>query len=131
VAEAAVAAVMALMLVIAVEEVAVERVGPSATFSYWRGGKGDHEVDIVEESQTGIMPFEVKYTQGMVQAKDLKGMTVFCEERGIARGSVMTREMSDFGALSLPHAASAKVSPVVMRVPAPLACLWLSQLQAR
>jgi len=111
------------------KHVMARHVVSSAKFSYWRGGKSDHEVDIVEESQTGITPFEVKYTQGTVQAKDLKGMNMFCEERGIAQGYVMTREMSDFGSLAFPHAASASVSPVVMRIPAPLACLWLSQPQ--
>lgn len=109
------------------KHVFARHVASSATFSYWRGGKGDHEVDIVEESPTGVLPFEVKYTQGMVQAKDLKGMATFCAEREVAQGFVMTREMSDFGPLSLPHAASAKVPPVAMRVPAPLACFWLSQ----
>ncbi|MCL2648268.1 MAG: ATP-binding protein [Phycisphaerales bacterium] len=102
----------------------------NAKLSYWRG-KGDHEVDLVEESQDVVLPFEVKYTQGMVKVKDLKGMSVFCEERGITQGFVVSREMSDFGGLTLPASKSAKNAPVIMRVPVPLACYWLSQLQTR
>jgi hypothetical protein len=87
--------------------------------SYWRSAKGEQEVDIVEEAPTGVQPFEVKYTRGTVRSKDLKGIASFCQQRGVARAWVLTREASDFGPLPLGHT-------VAMRVPAPLACLWLS-----
>ena len=39
----------------------------SVGFSYWRG-KQDYEVDVVAEIDSGIVPFEVKYTQSAVQS---------------------------------------------------------------
>ena len=97
----------------------------SARFAYWRGGKGGEEVDIVEQSSEGLMPFEVKYTQGAVQAGDFKGMASFCAERRIPRGCVMTRDMGDFGLLSLP---AGKTVATLLRIPTPLACLWLGSV---
>jgi len=99
-----------------------------ARFSYWRGGQGDHEVDIVQESRAEALPIEVKYTQGTVQPRDLQGMALFCEKRGVARGCVITRDIADFGPLPIPCAQAPKAHPAAMRVPAPLACFWLSQM---
>jgi len=99
----------------------------SAALSYWRGGRGEYEVDLVEESPGGLMPFEVKYTQGFVRPSDLKGMAAFCAQKKIARGYVLTRDMSDFGPLTLPHEGKNAMAPTVLRIPAPLACYWLSQ----
>jgi len=95
-----------------------------ASLSYWRGGKGENEVDIIEESEGDLTPFEVKYTQGLVQPNDLKGMAILCEEKKIARGYAITREMSDFGLLDQPKEWTN--APEILRIPASLACFWLS-----
>ena len=101
-----------------------------AALSYWRGGRGEHEVDFVEEGPNGLTPFEVKYTQGSVQPDDLKGMTLFCAERKLDLGCVITRDMGDLGLLALPVKNGKKTAGSTMvRVPAPLACYWLSQGQ--
>jgi len=97
-----------------------------AVLSYWRDGKSGHEVDLVLASQGEVQPVEVKYTRGTAQPKDLKGMAAFCRERGLTRGWVITRETSDFGPLWLPCSPQAKAHLAVMRIPASLACWWLS-----
>ena len=106
------------------KHVCAHRTRTSATFSYWRSGRGEYEVDIVEEGPEGLMPYEVKYTQGLAQPSDLKGMSVLCRERHLARGCVFTRDMGDFGPLALP--AGADHTAIALRIPAPLGCFWLS-----
>ena len=99
----------------------------SGTLSWWRGGCGEHEVDFVEESPDGLMPFEVKCTQEMVQNSDLKGMAIVCGERKFKLGCIITRDMGDIGLLALPVNGGKKSEEV--RIPALLACWWLSQSQ--
>ena len=101
----------------------------SIGFSYWRG-KQDYEVDIVADVRSGIVPFEVKYTQSAVQLEDLKGLRQLCEEKDVARAYVVTGDMADFEVLPLAgqHSKSDSSShPAVLKIPAPLACYWLSQ----
>jgi uncharacterized protein len=101
----------------------------SIGFSYWRG-KQDYEVDIIAESPTGLIPFEVKYTQGVVQPDDLKGLRQLCEEKHTARGYVITGDMADFEVLSLVcrrGKSDSDSSAAILKIPAPLACFWLSQ----
>jgi hypothetical protein len=92
-------------------------------FSYWRGRK-DREVDIVAEVRGRLVPFEVKYSHQHTGAGDLKGLVDFCTEKKLARGYVVTREMSDFGVLPLDD-TPAKTR--LLKIPAPLACYWLGQ----
>lgn len=99
------------------------------SLSYWRGGRGEQEVDFVTEDDTGLTPFEVKYTQSSVQPGDLKGMALFAEQREVNRGVVVTRDTSGLGLLSLPIKGGKKPAALtVIRLPAPLACYWLSQV---
>jgi predicted AAA+ superfamily ATPase len=93
----------------------------SIRFSYWKGKK-DHEVDIVAEIPNDMVPFEVKYTHSRVGPSDVKGMIELCQQKGLKRGYVITRELSDFELLA-PHAAAAEI----LKIPAPLACFWLSR----
>lgn len=105
----------------------------SVGFSYWRDSR-DREVDIVAEFAGSIIPFEVKYTQGDVAPDDLRGLQKLLAEHDVGRAYVITREATSFGPLELPlHRRGKKVveKQTVMRVPAPLACLWLSQVELR
>ena len=52
---------------------------------------------------------------------------ILCEEKEIPRGSVITREISDFGVMELPG----KVAASILKIPAPLACYWLSRSEGR
>jgi predicted AAA+ superfamily ATPase len=103
------------------------QVHTNVTFAYWRGGNNAQEVDLIELRPESLTPYEVKYTQGKVQAHDLKGMALFCAQRACPQGYVFTRDMGDFGLLPLPTTASTNTGPMLLRIPAPLACLWLSQ----
>jgi uncharacterized protein len=88
-------------------------------FSYWRG-KRDHEVDLVAEVAGELIPFEVKYRAQHTGARELKGLLELCQAKRIARGYVVTKSLDDFGPLKdLP------ADTQVMRVPAPLLCLWM------
>jgi len=45
----------------------------------------------------------------------------------IPRGYVITRETSDFGVVAFPG----KVAAAILKIPAPLACYWLSRSEGR
>ncbi len=95
----------------------------SMGFSYWRGRK-DQEVDIIADLEGQRVPFEVKYRNQHTEPADLKGLAQFCTQRKIDRGYVITKELDDFGPLVL---ADTSASTRILKVPAPLACYWLSR----
>ncbi len=99
--------------------------GAHVGFSYWRGKK-DAEVDIVAEVEGRIIPFEVKYRGTHTGLADLAGIRSFCAEKGVNRGYVITRRMTDFGVMR-------QDGIELLKIPAPLACFWLgdSELQGR
>lgn len=96
------------------------------SFTYWRGRKS-LEVDILAEVNLRLIPFEVKYSRSDVQESDLKGLRLLCAEKEIPRGYVITRQISDFGVVTFPG----KVEAAILKIPAPLACYWLSRLEGR
>ena len=104
----------------------------SVGFSYWRG-KQDREVDIVAEVQGELIPFEVKYSGSIVRVEDLKGLRMLCDQKQISRAYVVTRDMADFEVCKISvkaqSADAAASGTSVLKIPAPLACYWLSQLE--
>jgi predicted AAA+ superfamily ATPase len=95
----------------------------SPDFSYWHAkSKKTLEVDILAELPDGIVPFEVKYSQGRVGPGDVKGLVELCKEKQIKRGYVITRDLTDFELLT-DHDSGAEI----LKLPAALACYWLSQ----
>jgi predicted AAA+ superfamily ATPase len=96
------------------------------SFAYWRGRK-NLEVDILAEAHLQVIPFEVKYSRSLVQESDLKGLRILCQEKEIPRGYVITREISDFEVMTFPG----KVETAILKIPAPLACYWLSRSEGR
>jgi predicted AAA+ superfamily ATPase len=92
-------------------------------FSYWRGKKG-HEVDLLAEVKGRLIPFEVKYRGQNTSASDLKGIREFCVTKKVKQGYVITRELSDFGILSLEEEG---FEFQLLKIPAPLACYWLGR----
>jgi predicted AAA+ superfamily ATPase len=97
--------------------------GVNVGFSYWRGKK-DVEVDIVAEVEGRLVPFEVKYRGQSTGASELKGMREFCRTKKVARGYVVTRQLSDFGILRLNEGGQ---EIELLKIPAPLACYWLGR----
>ena len=96
----------------------------SVSFNYWRGKK-DHEVDIiVTMGGYRLVPFEVKYRSQATGLSELQGMQQFCAEKKVARGYVITKEMTDFGLLSMREEGG---GATVVKIPAPLACYWLGR----
>ena len=95
----------------------------SVAFNYWRGKK-DYEVDIVVTLAGRLVPFEVKYRSQATGLRELKGMQQFCEERKVARGYVITKEVTDFEVLAL---GGSIPGAKVVKIPAPLACYWLGR----
>ncbi|MBI1902072.1 MAG: DUF4143 domain-containing protein [Planctomycetia bacterium] len=93
----------------------------SIGFSYWKGKKG-HEVDIVAEVGGEIVPFEVKYESNRIGPSHVKGLVEFCKEKQVERGYLICREPLEFEPLTA-HGASAQI----LKIPAPLACFWLSE----
>lgn len=97
----------------------------SIAFSYWRNRAGN-EVDIIADSGSRLVPFEVKYRNTQTAASSLKGLIRFCEERKVERAYVITKNMEDLGILDLPT----KIGRVsALKVPAPLACYWLGRAE--
>ncbi len=92
-------------------------------FSYWRGKK-DHEVDLVAEVGSEIIPFEVKYRSRSPSPADLKGLFEMAHQKQLERAYVVTKETDDIGVLA------SKASPVaIMRIPAPLLCYWMGSTE--
>lgn len=96
------------------------------SFTYWRGRKS-LEVDILAEVHLRLIPFEVKYSRSPVLESDLRGLRLLCQEKEIPRGYVITRQISDFGVATFPG----KVEAAILKIPAPLACYWLSRSEGR
>lgn len=94
----------------------------SIAFSYWRGKK-DREVDIIADTGTRLVPFEVKYRGQNVGSADLKGLIQFCQERAVHRCYVITKDAADFGVIQLPGEEPVQA----LKIPAPLACYWLGR----
>ena len=97
----------------------------SFRFTYWRGKKGN-EVDIVAETGTRFVPFEVKYRSVHTELTDLKGLVEFCEEKSVKMGYVITRDLTDIGIINLP-----KIDAKIAKIPAPLACYWLGRMELK
>lgn len=95
-------------------------------FTYWRG-KQDHEVDLVAELGDHLIPFEVKYRSEHAGPRQLKGLLQLCEQKQIESAFVVTKSLSDIGALPLPE----KVKTRIMCVPAPLLCYWTGEAETR
>ncbi len=101
------------------------------TFSYWRDRKNsEHEVDLIGVLGDRLIPFEVKYQSTDVTPRKLKGLRLFLEERDVDRGYVITQRHEDFGVMNVESARPGqerKILPAkVLKIPAPLACYWLS-----
>lgn len=99
----------------------------SVRFTYWRGKK-DHEVDLVAEVGSEIIPFEVKYRAQHTGARELKGLLELCEQKRISRAYVVTKSLDDFGVMTgLPARGNEADQPPtqIMRIPAPLLCYWM------
>lgn len=94
-------------------------------FSYWQGEK-KHEVDMVAEVGTQLIPFEVKYRAQHTKAGDLKGLMEFCQKKSIPYAYVITKSLQDFGLLTGLHEDN---KTQIMRVPAPLFCYWMGELE--
>lgn len=88
-------------------------------FSYWKNKKGQ-EIDIIASIEGRQVPFEVKYRESHTSAKDSPGLVEFCERNKVDVGYLITRGMADMRALRLGK-------HTVMKIPAALACFWLSK----
>lgn len=101
------------------------------TFSYWQDKKNrDLEVDLIAQTGDRIVPFEVKYHDAEPTPRKLKGLRLFLEERKIAHGYVITQRWEDFGIIETHSARQGQerepLNAKILAIPAPLACLWLS-----
>jgi predicted AAA+ superfamily ATPase len=101
----------------------------SMNFCYWRVKDG-REVDIVAEVGDKLIPFEVKYTQSPIEPHDLAGLRDLWKAKQVSRSYLITRNLSDLGPIG-PSSSDEAFRSTVMRVPALLACLWLSQYEHR
>ncbi|TSE26723.1 AAA domain protein [Tepidimonas sediminis] len=98
-------------------------------FSYWRGRR-DLEVDLLVEAGHELLAFEVKYRTQHTGARELRGLRELCQSRAVTRAYVVTKALDDFGPVEgVPDAGADRPTPV-MRVPAPLLCLWLGAAEA-
>lgn len=100
-------------------------------FSYWRDHRGeDYEVDIISEMGDRLVPFEVKYQDAEISAKKLKGLRLLMEKHSVEQAYVITQRWEDFGLLQVesmkPGNEKTLLPGHVLKIPAPLACYWLS-----
>lgn len=92
-------------------------------FTYWQG-KNKHEVDVVAELGSQIIPFEVKYRAQHTGMRELKGLKEFCEEKKVDRAYIITKALDDFGESKLTNTQTR-----IMRIPAPLLCYWMGEAE--
>lgn len=91
-------------------------------FTYWQNKKKE-EVDLVAELGSSLIPFEIKYRGQHTNKKNLNGLKQFSEEKHIAHGYVITKDLADFGLH--PEFDNCKI----MRIPAMLLCYWMGQME--
>lgn len=95
----------------------------SIRFTYWRGAK-DQEVDLVAETNSQKIPFEIKYRLQQNNS-NLKGLLEFCQKECPKYAYVITKSMKDFGML--------KNNPLkdtqIMQIPAALLCYWMGEAE--
>lgn len=101
------------------------------TFSYWRDKRStDLEVDLIAQMGERVVPFEVKYHDADITPQRLKGLRLFLEEHNVDQGYVISRRVEDFGLMTVESARTGheqrKLLATVLKIPAPLACYWLS-----
>ena len=101
------------------------------TFSYWQDKKNrDLEVDLIAETAGRLVPFEVKYQDAEPTPRKLKGLRLFLEEKNLQHGYVITQRWEDFGIIETTSARKGHerdpLNAKILAIPAPLACLWLS-----
>jgi len=89
--------------------------------SYWRDSRG-HEVDFIVEEQGETLPLEVKYRSGRPAARDLKGLRILCEKKGLRRAAVVTKSAEEFGLIP-PEDAGFPSGTQILKIPAPALCL--------
>ncbi|MBM3767240.1 MAG: ATP-binding protein [Acidobacteria bacterium] len=94
-------------------------------FSYWRG-RQDHEVDIVADLGTELVPFEVKYRSEPTKPRELKGLIDLCEQKRVERAYIVTRHLSDFGPVT-----TDKTTAQMTCIPAALLCYWTGEAETR
>ncbi|MGH8020938.1 MAG: ATP-binding protein, partial [Opitutaceae bacterium] len=100
-------------------------------FSYWRDRRGDdYEVDIIAELGDRLVPFEVKYQDAEITPRKIRGLRQLIEARGVEHAYVITQRWEDFGLLPVESLQPGREREVlaarVLKIPAPLACYWLS-----
>mgnify|MGYP003746923879 CR=1 FL=1 len=104
----------------------------SPTFSYWQDkNHRDLEVDLIAQAGDRLVPFEVKYQDAPCSPKKRKCLRLFLEEKKVAHGYAITQRWEDFGVIE-PFSAHKgrereKLDAKILSLPAPLACLWLSE----
>ena len=101
------------------------------SFSYWQDKKNrDLEVDLIAQTGDRLVPFEVKYQDAEPTPRKLKGLRLFLEEKKIDHGYVITQRWEDFGIIETSSARQGHerepLDAQILTIPAPLACLWLS-----
>jgi len=95
-----------------------------ARFSYWRSPK-DREVDLIVETEKGMIPFEVKYQSQTTGLEDVQGLVEFGRKHeSVKRGYILTKSPQDVGLVENKTAAS---SAQLMRIPASIFCYWLGE----
>lgn len=103
----------------------------SVSFSYWQDkANRSREVDVIADIVNELIPFEVKYQDTELTERKIPGLRLFCEQKNVSRGYVITQRPEEFGTIELHSASSAqaaqKLETRILKIPATLACLWLS-----
>lgn len=93
-------------------------------FTYWH--KNKMEVDLVAEVGGQVIPFEVKYQSHPADARDLKGLIHFCNEKQTDRGYVITKSLDNVGLLSQSQRDDAVP---IFCIPATLLCYWMGEME--
>lgn len=96
----------------------------SSRFTYWLG-KNKDEVDIIVEKGSEHIPFEIKQRSN-TSSRKLKGLQEFCQKKKPKFAYIITKSTSEFGLVE----ATDHSDTQYLKIPAPLFCYWLGEMEA-
>ncbi len=102
-------------------------------FHYWQRSRTQYEVDLVASLPSLTVPFEVKYSEAPIGCKQLRGLRALIDESGdINRGYMIAKgpcfEVRDPSGALMVQSVNPE-QPLILCLPAALACYWLSMIE--
>lgn len=93
--------------------------------SYWRDARTHHEVDIIVNGPSFVIPVEVKYRE-RAPLTEKEGLVMFCRREAVQRAYWVTQQDQDFGVTQFPG-----IETRFLRIPAYIFLYLLGRAERR